>query len=94
MLVVWMSSAATPSDLMRATTLPMASAFCRMASTAVGAITVTPALTVAISGLAFTLSVTLSSTTGPADWIWISAAAAGAAIAPSETAEAANNGMA
>jgi hypothetical protein len=81
MPAVWMSRSGTPSALMRATTAVIAWALARIASTAVRASVVTPALTVTRSGSASTVSLTVSSTTGPVAAIWISAAAAGAASA-------------
>jgi len=65
--------------LIRAITASIALAFCCIAATALGASVVTPAPTWAISGRAFTVSLTLSSTTGPCAWIWTSAATAGEA---------------
>src|SRR5690606_39135600 len=75
---VWMSRSGTPSALIRSITAVISRALLRIASTAVDAWVVTPALIVTRSGSASTDSVTVSSTTGPAE-VTSTAAAAGVA---------------
>jgi hypothetical protein len=65
MPLVWMSSALIPRAFAAAISLSIAAALARIASTAVGAVVVTPAPTVAWSGRERTSSLTLKLRIGP-----------------------------